>query len=348
VNESVIETGRIIIATGARPLVPKKWEAFSDRILTSENIFEQESIPERLAVIGLGPVGLELGQALSRIGAAVTGFDMVDQIGGLTDPEVNASAVKAFSDEFPLFLGETAEIEQAGEELVVRAGDDEVRVDKLLLAMGVRPNIDGLGLDALGLVSPDGGVKGFDPTTGQLCDSPVFMAGDVDGDRAILHEALDDGFIAGNNAVSDEVACYQRRPILRMVFSDPELFVVGSSFDELEEEETVVGKVSFQDQSRAVMQGSNKGLLRLYADKTTARILGAEGAGPDAEHLGHLLALAIHRESTVFDMLQMPFYHPTIEEGLQTALEDAADRLPSQHRPPELSLCQSRPEDILC
>ena len=103
-----------------------------------------------------------------------------------------------------------------------------------------------------------------------------------------------------------------------------------------------------QRQSRAIAEGRNSGLLHIYVDKTDARILGGEMIAPEAEHLAQLVALAIHREMTVHDMLTMPFYHPTVEEGLRTALRDAAQQLAHIHTMEELTLCESCPELPLC
>ena len=99
--------------------------------------------------------------------------------------------------------------------------------------------------------------------------------------------------------------------------------MVGSPYADLRPSEVVVGEVSFADQGRSRVMLKNAGLLRIYADKLSGRFLGAEMLGPRAEHIGHLLAWSHQSGLTIAQMLQMPFYHPVIEEGLQTALRDA-------------------------
>ncbi len=131
IDGHLVSAGAIVVATGSRPLVPEAWQPFQDHVLTGESLFEQEDLPGRIAVVGMGPIGLEIGQALSRLGIQVTGFDLLEMVGGLTDPDVNAKAVEVFGREFALHLGARAEV-QAGAEgsgLTVRAGEARVGTD---------------------------------------------------------------------------------------------------------------------------------------------------------------------------------------------------------------------------
>ncbi|MBM4312111.1 MAG: dihydrolipoyl dehydrogenase, partial [Deltaproteobacteria bacterium] len=92
---------------------------------------------------------------------------------------------------------------------------------------------------------------------------------------------------------------------------------------------------------RALIRDQNRGLLHLYADVETGRLLGVEMCAPDGEHLGHLLAWAIQRDMSVFDTLKMPFYHPVIEEGLRDALKQAAARVRKKPHFPEMAFCEN-------
>ncbi|BCO32648.1 dihydrolipoyl dehydrogenase [Thiohalobacter sp. COW1] len=323
VNGQRIEANKIIIATGSTPLVPGAWEPFRDRILTTDEFFEQESLPASVAVIGLGVIGLELGQALHRFGVDVTGIDMAETIGGLEDPVARDAAIELIGKEFPLWLGQAAEVSEAGEgRLKVTAGDNEVVVDKLLVCMGRVPNVKTLNLEALGVELDAKGVPAFDPHTMQVGDLPVFIAGDVTGERPILHEAGDEGRIAGFNAVQDTPVAFERKTPLSITFCDPNIVMVGRGWGELDEDAIAVGEVKMGLLGRAIIMGRNRGVLRVYADKNDGRILGATFVAALAEHLGHLLCWAISQHLTVFDLLSLPFYHPTMEEGLQAALYD--------------------------
>ncbi|MFH1964047.1 MAG: dihydrolipoyl dehydrogenase [Acidobacteriota bacterium] len=348
VGSELYEAKRVVIAAGSHPAIPRAWMPFRDRILTSEDIFEQQDLPQKIGIIGLGAIGLELGQALSRLGLEIAGFDMAESIGGLTDPAVNSSALDILGRELPLYVGEAAEVEPEGDGLRVTAGKTGLHVDKIIASLGVIPNTEGLGLENLGIELNDRGLPPFNPLTMQVADLPVYIGGDINGCRPILHEALDEGFIAGQNAGQDASDCFCRRTSLRIVFSDPSIVGVGSAFSKLNPGSFVTGKSDFSSQSRAMVEGRNAGLLHIYADKQTTRLLGAEMIVPDGEHLGHTLSQAVQQELTVSEVLQMPFYHPTIEEGLRSALRDAAVKSADKYKPGELTLCGSCPEDPVC
>jgi len=347
VGEAEYETSKIIIATGSTSIVPKPWQEFSDLILTSDNIFEQEDLPRRIGVIGLGSIGLEIGFALSRLGIEVHGFSRGDFMGGLTDPEVNSAMLKAMETEFSVHMGSEAKIENKGDYLVVKAGNESAVVDKIVAAVGAAPNLHGLGLENLPIDLDNHGLPPFNPETTQIGDWPIFIAGDTNGYNPILHEALDDGFIAGVNSMEEEVINFHRRVDIKIVFSDPQIAIVGNGFGELKDKNFITGKSDFEKQSRARMEGRNKGLLHVYADPDSAELLGAEIAVPHGEHLAHILALAMQNRMKVAELLRMPFYHPTVEEGLRSALRNAMKQLPSKSRPGINDLCQSCPEQTL-
>ncbi len=321
-----IRAKAVVIATGSRPLVPEAWRQFGDRVITTDDIFELEDLPVTMAVIGLGTIGLELGQSLSRLGVRITGFDQATQIAGIQDPEVNQSAIDLLGKEFPIHLGAAAEITAEGDQLRVTAGEQTVLVDKVLCSIGRVPNVAGLGLEHLGVPLDRRGIPSFDPNSMQVGDLPVFIAGDVSGYRPILHEAGDEGKIAGYNAArladnADPVR-FQRKVPLFINFCDPNICAIGTRWSALDPQTTAVGQIKFAPVGRALIMGKNKGVLRVYADKATGCILGSEMIGPKGENLAHLLCWAIEQGLTVGQLLRMPFYHPVIEEALQAALYD--------------------------
>ena len=338
VNGTVHRARNIVIATGSRPVVPEPWLAFGDRILTTDTLFEQPTLGPRIAVIGLGPVGSEMAQALARLGLEVSAFSKQGTVAGLSDPQVNDALLESFKDEFSVHLGGEVELREVAGGIEVTDGRTPVVVDQVLAALGRRPNIEHMGLDTLGLELDDKGLPPIDPRSMQVGDLRVFMAGDVDGDRPLLHEAADEGHIAGLNAMTDEPHHFKRRTRLAIAFTQPNAAVIGRRHAALEERKKpsaksagsdfVTGSVDFEDQGRARVAQRNHGLLHVYADKADGRLLGAELCAPDGEHLAHLLALAIERRLTVAELLGMPFYHPVLEEGLRTALRKAASQLP--------------------
>lgn len=322
VNGETIKAEKIIIATGSRPIVPKAWKDFADKVITTDGLFELEHLPESAAVIGLGVIGLEIGQSLSRMGVAVTGIEVSDTISGIQDPALQQVAIDVIGKEFPMWFGNPAELRAEGNKLRVTAGEHSVLVDKVIATMGRSPNIADLNLAGIGIDCDERGIPPFNPNTMQVGDSHIFIAGDVNNRRPILHEAGDDGKIAGYNAAHDTVTAFRRKTPLAITFSDPGIASTGASWDELVPEKTAVGEMKMAPVGRALIMAKNKGIIRIYADKATGVILGAALMTPRAENLAHLICWAIEQEQTVFDLLRMPFYHPVIEEALQAALYD--------------------------
>jgi dihydrolipoamide dehydrogenase len=319
----LIRADKVIIATGSRPIIPEAWMPLRDRIITSDDFFELEQLPQSVAVVGLGVVGLELGQSLHRLGCKVVGLDMRETIGGLTDPKVIESAIGIIGKEFPMWLGDGAEISEGADgRLKVTAGDNSIEVDRVFASIGRQPNVEKLGLDTIDVPLDKRGIPLYDPATMQVGDLPLFLAGDVTGERPLLHEAGDEGRIAGQNAVSEPVTAYQRKTPLNITFCDPNIAQVGQTYASLDLSTAAVGEVQMAPVGRALIMAKNKGVIRVYADKASGTVLGAEMVCAKAENLAHLLAWSIQQRLTVGEMLQMPFYHPVMEEALQAALYD--------------------------
>ncbi|MES9884173.1 MAG: dihydrolipoyl dehydrogenase [Sedimenticola sp.] len=313
---------KIIIATGSTPVIPAPWQAFGDRVITTDDLFEMESLPQSVAVIGLGVIGLEIGQSLSRLGVKVTGFDMIETIGGLDDPEVAKSAIDILGKEFPIHLGAAAEITEEGDKLRVTAGEHSVVVDKVLASLGRRPNLDKLAIENAGIERYENGIPAYNRNTMQIGDSHIFIAGDINGERQLLHEAGDEGRIAGRNASSEKIQAFKRKTTLAINFCDPNICHIGARWSELDPATTAVGEVNMPPVGRALIMGKNRGIIRVYAEKSSGKLLGSEMICTKGENLAHLLAWSIQQELTVGQLLQMPFYHPVIEEALQAALYD--------------------------
>ena len=333
-DDMIVRAERIVIATGSSPAYPAHFASLGNRLVVNDDIFEWRDLPRSVAVFGPGVIGLELGQALHRLGVEVHMFGIDGIVGPLTDPRVRDAARDAFANEF--YLDPDAAVRG------VERTDDGVRIDfrdldghdisieveNVVAATGRRPNVAGLGLDNTSLPLDERGLPVTDPETLQIGASHVFIAGDATGDRPLLHEASDEGRIAGDNAGRyPRVEPGERRSALAVVFSEPQIAMVGSTFAELKGRRIVTGEVSFENQGRSRVMLKNKGLLRIYADARNGRFLGAEMVGPRAEHIGHLLAWAHQCGLTIADMLALPFYHPVVEEGLRTALRDACRKL---------------------
>ncbi len=345
-DHTKIHAQQIVIATGSRPAYPSAWNDLGDRLVVNDDVFEWDDLPDAVAVFGPGVIGLELGQALHRLGVDVKVFGLGGQVGPLTDPDVMTYAGKAFSEEFYLDANVTIETIQRIDtdkveiRFINHAGKSEIFiVDYLLAATGRRPNTDKLALDRTDVSLDDRGVPVADRFTMQTSVETIFIAGDASNQIPLLHEAADQGRIAGDNAGRfPDIRVGLRRSSISAVFSDPQIAMVGESYRQLTQRLGscgcfATGEVSFEGQGRSRVMLRNKGLLHVYGEQGTGRFLGAEMMGPNAEHLAHLLAWAHQNKMTISEMLDMPFYHPVIEEGVRTALRDLNAKL---HLGPEM------------
>jgi dihydrolipoamide dehydrogenase len=321
---------RVVIAVGAAPVVPDELRVFGDALITSDELFELRALPKRIAVFGAGPIALELGQALARLDIDVFMFGKGGGVAGLSDTPVRDTLAAALADDF--YFDPDAKFD----EMALRDGKPYLRFsapggrhhretfDLVLAATGRAPNLQALALDKAGIEVDESGVPRFDEHTMQCGASHVFVAGDCDGTRPWLHDAADEGKLAGDNAARfPDVQALKRKVPFSLVFCEPQVVNVGASYASLDKQMTVTGEASFETQGRARVMRQNRGLLHVYADAKTGRLRGAQGCGPAMEHLGHLLAWALQLELTLDECLKLPFYHPVLEEGLHSALKDA-------------------------
>jgi dihydrolipoamide dehydrogenase len=347
IDDNVLQVGdhtrvyakSVVIATGSSPYVPAMYQALGDRAIINDDVFAWDDLPRKVAVVGAGVIGLELGQALAWLGVDVTMLGARGRVGPLSDPAIKDYARNVFSDVFhfePHAQVEAATREGDSVHLRYRDSAGELREDTfdyVLVTAGRRPNMDKLALHNTSLEVDARGVPVFDPSTLQAGKHPVFVAGDANDVLPLLHEAADEGRSAGDNAArlatgEPDVKPLVRRAAISVVFSEPGIAMVGARHADLAAGSFATGEVSFENQGRSRVMLRNRGLMHVYVDKATRRFVGAEWIGPDAEHIAHLLAWALQMNLTVDAMLAMPFYHPVIEEGLRTALRDAAAQLP--------------------
>lgn len=341
-----VDAQSVVVATGSSPAIAGDFSHLGNRVIVNDDVFSWDTLPGRVLVVGAGVIGLELGQALSRLGVQTTVINRSGRVGGLQDPDVRDSAATAFLNELDLRLHTSIKsASRVGDELHVElhtanapspvggagkgAGPGQhIVVDYILMATGRQANVHDLGLENTSVVLDGRNRPVMNPDTLQLAPAPIFIAGDVTGTLPILHEAADEGTIAGTNAAAyPDIAPGKRRAPIAIVFSDPQLAYVGRRYSDLPDTGVLTGEVDFGNQGRSRIILKNYGKLRVYIQDRTGLFLGAEMAGPHMEHIAHLLSWACQQGLTVHEMLAMPYYHPVIEEGLRTALRHAARQL---------------------
>lgn len=336
-EHTTVAAQRVVIATGSTPTLPPVLQNVGPGVIVSDQVFDWTDLPASVAVIGTGVIGLELGQALARLGVRVSLFARGGSVAQISDPEVLHVAAHTLAAELDLrFQQLIVSARQDGDEveLTTRDAKGAERVERfqyVLVAAGRTPNVGDIGIEHTGLELDRQGIPLFDSRTMQCGSSHIFIAGDANNERPVLPEAADHGKIAGDNAGRfPDVRPGLRRTLLMIAFTEPQIATLGESYHELCAEgrpKFAIGMVSFTNQGRSRVMLQNHGMLRVYGEYGTGLFLGAEMIGPRAENLGHLLAWACQARMTVAQMLDMPFYHPVIEEGVRTALRDLAVEL---------------------
>ena len=328
-GDEKIKANKIIIGTGSAPIIPEQLKGYKDYLVTTDEFFELEDLPKSIAVVGLGVIGIELGQALSRLGVKTTLVARRRIIAGVSDPVIREYVCKKMESEYDITFDGITEIEEKDGKLKLKSLNKEFVVDKILVTAGRAPNLKSLSLECLKLNYDGFGIPLHSKETFALDDcSNIYLPGDVNGDKPLLHEASDEGKVAAINAISSNKNPYKMRTPLEITFSDPNIAKVGQSHMDLTDSKTdfVTGVVSFEGQGRSIIKLKEVGLLHIYGSPKNGKILGAEIFGPDAEHIAHLLSWVVEMELTVNKVLSFPFYHPVIEEGLRTALRDLRDK----------------------
>lgn len=329
-NGEIIEADSIVIATGSSTFVPPPFKAFGDRLIVNDDVFDWDDLPESVVLFGAGVIGLEIGQALSRLGVRVSLFGRDHLVGPLSDDVVKYKAREIFMDEMDFHPhGEVTRMENVGDGVeidhVVEGETFTKKFEYALIATGRRPNVSTLGLENTSMKLDQRGVPQYVLATGQTSVSHIFIAGDAGNNIPLLHEAADEGKIVGYNAARyPQIRAFTKSSPIAVAFTDPQIMMVGETYRALEERgaQFAIGSVDFKGQGRSRVMLVNKGILRVYGEQGTGRFLGAEMIGPRAEHIAHLLAWAHQSKLTVSEMLERPFYHPVIEEGVRTALRD--------------------------
>lgn len=349
-GDQIFRPRATVIATGTRPVVPDDWrDTLGDRVLTTETFFDLPDLPRRIAVIGLGPVGLELGQAMARLGVEVTGFDPSATLGGISDSVLQDCLDASIGRELRIVRA-AADPRMADDGSVIMSWNgDEITVDLVLAAMGRTSNIESLKLERIGFEIRDDGHPALPRGQLNVPGTSVYFAGDVSGAPALLHEAADEGRVAGFHAARRQDATFSRRVPLGIVFTDPQIASVGATLNDLQKDgaDVAVGSASFESAGRMRLARGSGGAVRIYADKATARLCGAAIMAPEAEHIAHLLAFAICNEANLKDLLRMPFYHPTHEEVLRRAIRAALAECKADREPLEEIRCRDTPVDAL-
>jgi len=319
---TTLESPRVILAVGSRPVVLPGIEADGDRVGTSTEALRYPEVPGHLVVIGGGYIGLELGSVWRRLGSRVTVLEYADRILLGIDGDIAADALTLFRKQgLDIRLGVKvtgARAERAGCVVEVE-GSEPIRCDRVLAATGRRPATDDLGLETVGL-EPDR--RGFIPVDGQFRTTAagVWAIGDCIPGPMLAHKAEEDGVACADGMTGGWVHVdYDLVPAV--VFTHPEIAAVGKTEEQLTAEGVAFKKgiFPFRANGRARTLGDTTGKVKILADAATDRVLGVHIIGPEAGNLVAEAATAMTFGATAEDIARVCHAHPTLPEALKEA-----------------------------
>ena len=325
---------RFLIATGSvvnTPPIPGLREV---RAWTSDDVLDLDFVPESVIVLGGGIVAAELSQFLVRMGSRVTLIQRSPNI--LSHHSVESASVieTALRDDGIELLTGThlKEVEFDGSEYTVRfteAGQPRVRrALHLFNALGRRPNTDGLNLEAAGVDRLLGGQIRTSPYQ-QTSAAHIYAAGDCAGPNEIVHIAIAQAEVAVKHAFGKPAEPVDYSKQIDVVFTDPPLAGIGLSAAKLDSLgiDHVSASYPFNDHGKSILMEAHHGYVRIFADRSYGRILGAEIVGHDAGELIHIFGPVMAMNGTAADMLKAPWYHPTLAEILTYPLEEIVEQV---------------------
>ncbi len=324
VSGETLETERIVIATGSEPVIPPIDGLSEIDYWTNREATALTEVPDSVAVLGGGPVGIELGQFLCRFGAKVTLIEGSERLVEREEPTVSELISECLRGEgIDLRLGTKAEsvAKADGEIRMGVAGGDEVRADKLLIATGRKPRIDGLGLETVGI---EPGQKGIEIDEQCRAAEGVWAVGDVTGVMPFTHVGMYQARIVVD-AILGNAARARYDAIPRVVFSDPEIAAVGTTTDQARESAIDVStarvKLAEVIARPWTYEQNPRGELGILADRKRDVLVGAWAVAPLASEWIHHAALAIKAEIPLAVLRDTVAQFPTFTEAYLKALE---------------------------
>lgn len=321
-NTTEVETERVLIATGSVPSTIPGVEFDGDRIGSSTEALEYPNVPEHLVVIGAGVIGLELGSVWNRLGSRVTVLEYLNRILPGMDNEIAKEAQKIFKRQGISFeLGrKVTGARSEGETCIVDSeGHDPIHCDRVLVAVGRKPNTDRLNLHAAGIEPEQRGFVSVNENY-QTTQPHIFAIGDVIGGAMLAHKAEEEG-IACAEFIANGYGHVNYDAIPSVVYTHPEIASVGKSEEQLKEAGIPFrkGTFFFKGNGRARAIGETDGKVKMLAHEETDRILGVHIIGPRAGDLIAEAAVAIEFGASAEDLARASHAHPTLAECVKEA-----------------------------
>ena len=322
---------RLIIATGSSPVIPPipgVKEHLGSFVLTNREILDLTEIPHDLVIVGGGVIGLEMAAYYATVGSRVTVIEMLPHIAGNTDREISKLLQKELEQKgISFLLGHKCLAMEPGSVIAEAPNGEKITVaaDKVLLSIGRRPNVEGLGLENIGVSFSKAGIP--TDTMGHTNVEDVYAIGDVNGRHMLAHTAYREAEVAVNTILGKKDAMrYYANPAV--IYTQPEVASVGKTEEACREKgiEYEVKKLSMRYSGRFVAENEGgDGLCKIIVDKKRRTVLGIHLIGAYAGEIIWGAAEMIEMQLRVNDARQIIFPHPTVSEIIRETLWEFPD-----------------------
>ena len=323
--ERVLRAGTILLATGSRPHHPAELPFDDPDVHDSETILGLETMPHRMVVVGGGPVGSEYASIFGSLGVAVTLIDRGSRLLPVVDADIAALLARSLEASGARLMQDAAvdEVVRDAEGLAVRVGDEVIRADVVLHALGRTGNVEGLGLDDAGVsVGPRGRVL-VDADFRTTAEG-IYAAGDVTGPPGLASVAMEQARVAMCRAFGIPFKEALDATLPTGIYTLPELAMVGLTEEaaRAESDDVGVGRTLFAGNARARISGSTDGMLKLVFRRSDRRLLGAHIIGEEATELIHIAQAVLHRDGAIDEFIDTTFNFPTRADAYKYAAYD--------------------------
>jgi dihydrolipoamide dehydrogenase len=329
-DSETLKAKHIIIATGAHPFVIPGVELDGEKIIDYETAILKASLPKSAIIIGGGAIGVEFATIWNAYGVDVTIIEMLDHLLPLEDEEVGSEIEKAYKKRgITVMTSSKVKEVKAGKKgttvtVETEEGEEEIKADLTMVAIGFRPNTEGLGLEDVGVKLSDRGHIEVDERMATNVDG-IWAIGDVTGKLLLAHVASAMGIIAAENIAEVETVTLDYKMMPRATYCHPQTASFGLTEAEAREaaHDVEVGRFPFQANGKALGLGDYQGFVKIVTDKKYGEVLGAQMVGPDVSELLPELTLAQRFELTTREIARNVHAHPTLSEALMEAAEAA-------------------------
>ncbi|MBT3392534.1 MAG: dihydrolipoyl dehydrogenase [Elusimicrobiaceae bacterium] len=322
INGEILKFDDIVIATGTEAFFPPDLEEHKDKLLDNKSVFNLETLPKSISIIGGGVIGMEFACLFNAVGVQVNVVELLDTILPLEDPAISTQLKRSLEKRNIKFHLKTKveNVSFEGEnKIITLANGEKLESEQILVCVGRTCELKNLGLESVGIEYSNKGIKADDKTL-KVKDN-IYAIGDVNGFHQLAHAAHKQGEVCAKNIIGEN-ADYSICNIPKVIYTWPEIASVGITKKEASEKniELKTYKSFYLANGRAVAQGDAEGFLEIFTDAKTNKILGAHIIGASASEIIHIISVAVHAKMDKDSLKDIVFAHPSFSELIYEAL----------------------------